>query len=503
MNPSKTPPAIPVEHNIQSALEWLAEANRRSSPEHAEQLHRQMQLVRAAPLPTSQRSKILDLFYTHTARLVETEIPDLQQITMPISRRLRLRVRVLQNLLETLAQDYLNTLSDLFDPQLTQPHRPPAEALRHIIQCLVWNIRVSQLIAAPTPVGLWLELHTILGTIRRLGCEKSLTDEQQSSMEHLYLSAILIAIAQPTSFNSRELEFIASCLDSLSHDIHLSESPPLDSNGAFWIDPQVDFPAHAIVRRPPPPDIHAWFFSCKDFAGKISGLLKLLVKGTPAASIGLPAMADTVSGQNILRRLVTRWGDPGKRRFNRRRQSYRARMAFGLNHLWQLFKTPETPPPFSEWMVINESPDGYAIMHMSGEASELAVGDIVAIQPGKDAAKSESPWYICIVRWAVSENPEHIELGLQLLAAKAMAASIGQAHGKPAQTINALLIPETPPLRNTPAVIVESGKLSSTSEKIIVLLEKENLEIREVRPTHLDEQTSLIDVFSVEPDETN
>lgn len=502
MKLSKTSPVIPAEQNIQSVLEWLAEANRRNSPEHAEELHRQMHLVRASPLPTLQRAKLLDLFYTHAARLVETELPEFHQITLPITRRFRQRVRALQVLLETLTQDYLNTLSDLFDPQETRPHRPPGETLRHILQCLVWNIRISYMVAAPTPVGLWLELHSTFSTVRRLGEQQSLTEEQKISLERLYLSALLIAIAQPASFNSRELEFIGICLDSIAHDIHLNESPPLSSHGLFWIDPKADFPAHAIVRRPPPPDVHAWFFSCKDFAVKISNLLKQLAKGALANSIGLPAMADTVTGQNVLRRLVNHWGEPGKRRFNRRRQSYRARLAFGLNHLWQLFKTPDKPPPLSEWMVTNESPEGYAIMHMSGEAAQLVLGDIVAIQAAKEKGENEPVWYLCIVRWAISENPEHIELGLQLLASKAIAASVGQANEKTSQIVNALLIPETPPLRNSPALIIESGKLSHPSEKIIVLLENQNLEIREVRSSHLDEQTNRIDVFSVEPDET-
>lgn len=498
-----TPPhSPPAANTIQSILEWLAEANQSIRPESTDELHRKIRQLRAAPIPSPQRVKLLDLFFTLTERLICAELPDLLQTTMPIPRRLQLQARGLQALLQTLSQDYLNTLSELFDPQLRQPHRPPNEALRRSLQCVVWNIQISQLVAAPTPAGLWLELHNTFNTIRQLGLNATLSADENNELHRLYLRAILIAIAQPASFNAHELDFINNCLDSIGHNIAFSEAPPADSKGAFWIDPNTDFPAHALARRRPPPDTTVCFFSCKSLAEEISKRLKAVEKGSSSAHAGLPAMADEPTGQAVLHRLITRWGNPGKRRFNRRRQSYRAKLTVGLNHLWQLFRTPESPPLFSEWMVINESPDGYAIMHMSGEADSLEVGDIVAIQPSKESSQGETAWHLCLVRWAISENPEHIELGLQLLAPSAMAAMIAQPLDSPSGTNKALLIPAFPPLRNTAALIIENGQLNSQSGKIIALLEKENLEIREFRPAGIDEQTNRIEVFSVEPDET-
>lgn len=496
------PPEHP-ESSIQSVLEWLALANGRTGADDADQLHRQMRLVRAASIPTPQRSKLLDLFYAHTERIVQAELPELHQVTLPVSRRLRQRVRIIQELLETLTQDYLNTLSELFDPQGTRPPRSPSETLRRVLQCIVWNIWVSHLVAAPTPLGLWLQLHGTFNTARRLGIANRSTPPDHGPLQQLYVGALLAAIAQPASFNSRELEFIAGCIEHINSPIQITDISPADSSGVFWIDPKADFPAHANGRRPAPSDIPVWFFSCRDLAQETTTWLRALQKGSTASQLGLPAFADTPGGQGVLRRLAMLWGNPSKRKFPRRRLSYRAHLCAGLEPLWQLLKPAGKPPEVSEWMVTNESPDGYAIMHVSGQSGHLQVGDIVAIQPMREHVAPESHWHVCIVRWALSENPEHIELGLQLLASRAIAAVIAQPLELESGTISALILPENPPLRQSTAVVVATGLLGKNTGKLIVLLEKENLEIREVRPTHLDEQTSSIEIFSIEPDATS
>lgn len=490
------------EASIKAVLNWLAQTSQQLLPEDAEQLHRQIQIVRATPIPTAQRRKLLDLLYSHTERLVHAELPELHSASLPVSRRIRQRVRGLQDLLETLAQDYLNTLSELFDPQAVESHHAPQETLTKALRCMVWNIRISHLVASPTALGQWTELHSTFNTARQLGLITPSGNRQPGSLEHLYLCALLVAIAQPASFNSHELEFIAQCIESIELDVQISNTPPLNSEGVFWIDPKTDFPAYAIVRRAPPPEIKPWFFSCKNLAREIRLKLNGLLKGNTASSLNLPILAESPTGQGVLRRLVHLWGEPGKRRFTRRRQSYRAKMCIGLEQIHRLLHASDAQPAISEWMVINESPDGYAIMHMSGETGHVQAGDIVALQSDKEKPAHENAWLICIVRWAISENPEHIELGLQLLAAHATVAFVAQAKVISAGTIPGLLLPENPPLRTSVALIVSSGQLSTDTGKLIVLLEQDNLAIREFRPTRLDEQTNRIEVFSLEPDET-
>ena len=133
----------------------------------------------------------------------------------------------------------------------------------------------------------------------------------------------------------------------------------------------------------------------------------------------------------------------------------------------------------------------------------LRIGDIVALQTVGDKTEAPPARYVCIIRWAISENPEPVELGLQVLAPSALAVEI--AHPQqidPSTKIEALILPATPPLRPMQSLVLPAGLLKENTRRIIVMLEAENLEIREVQATHLEEQTNTIEVFSVSPDDS-
>ena len=141
-------------------------------------------------------------------------------------------------------------------------------------------------------------------------------------------------------------------------------------------------------------------------------------------------------------------------------------------------------------------------MHMSGPTSHLRVGDIVAVQPTDERAEPVPNWHVGIVRWAISENPEHIELGMQQLASHAIAAEVIRPLELEAGNLSALILPEMPPLRELAALVAPTGELSESEQRLILLVEQgENIGVREIRPNALTEQTSSIEVFSVVPDE--
>jgi cyclic-di-GMP-binding protein len=491
----------PPEGNVKRILEWLALAHGRSGSDDADQLYRQLLLLREAPIPNFQRLKLLDLLYGQAERIASAELPRLHDVSLPISRKLRQRVRVLLDVLETLTQDYFNTLAELFDPEGQGSSRVPHTSLRRAMQTIAWQLRVTNLIAAPSSAGLWQQLHSAFLTARRLGLEDFPGPLGTQSIRQLYIAILLAATAQPASFSPAELEFIDSFTNDCTLPIDLLETPPLDSSGIFWIDLDKDFPAHALIRRIPPSDARVLYFSCETIAEHALKQRAALQRGIPAQALGLPPFADTRAGQSILLRLNQLWGNPAKRRFSRRRQSYRTKLCSGLGNLWHLMKSLRIPTDLSEWMVTNESPDGYSLMHMSGDTQHLRVGDIVALQALGDQAEAKPIWHVCIIRWAVSENPEHIELGLQILAPKAIAVEVTHSYALESSNVAALILPPTPPLRPTQSLVLPAGMLRENTRKIIVVIEADNLEIRQVQATSLNEQTSAIEIFNVVPDD--
>ena len=495
-------PALQPENNLLAIFEWLQLAHERSGADDTEQILRQLLLLRDTPAPNRQRIKLLDLIYKETERVVFAELPRLLDVNLPVSRKIRQRVRITQALLDALTQEYFNTLSELFDPQGTPVSSTPQATLIHITHCLTWHIRISHLAAAPNPVGLWQKLHSAFHSARRLGVHNISGPDNKPSVEQIYAGTLLAAMAQPASFCARELEFIVEYVESSLKPVEISETPPCDCHGVFWVDLERDFPAHALVRRNPPGDAPILYFAGDSSAAQAAAHLTALEQGASAANLGLPAFADTHAGQGVLRRLQSLWGNPTKRKFPRRRQSYRINLCSGLEQLWHLIREPDRANEISEWMVTNESPDGYSLMHMSGETASVRVGDIVAVQAKDERAELKPLWHVCLVRWALSENPEHIELGLQQIASDVIAAELARPFELDSKHIPALILPKMPPLCPHTGIVVQTGSLPDNPSRLVLLIEKENLEIREVFPTKLAEQTASIEVFNVAPVET-
>lgn len=484
----------------EAILQWLALAHGHNGTADADQLYPQLLRLRDTPIPTAERIKLLGLLFAHVERLVLALFPDLHDISLPVSRRTRQRVRAIQDVLEAITQEYFNTLAAQFDPAPSENVPPPGDCLQRVMQAIAWHIQISHLVAAPTGIGQWQQLHAAYRDARKLGLIPADSDAGRD-LQSIYLCVLLTGIAQPASFSSRELEFIADYTCRNVGLIKLQEEPPESRDGVFWIDLEKDFPAHALIRRIPSPDSATLYFSCQPIAEHTSQLLAALDRGDSTESLALPAFAATQAGRGVLQRLQRLWGEPARRRFPRRRQSYRARLCSGLEDLWQLIRDPADSRKASEWMVTNESPEGYALMHMSGQTTNLHVGDIVAIQPITEKTGKPANWAICLIRWALSENPEHVELGLQVLASRAIAANVVKPQDLDAGTIAALVLPETPPLRTSQSVILPSGLVDENTRKLILLLDQNNLAIREIKPTGLDERTSRVEIFRFSPDE--
>ena len=485
-----TPPEYhdPAELAAAEILTWLS-STRPTSAEPGELL-RLLQLLDSAPLPAEAQQRFLDLLYSQALRLATNLTGSLSSQALPLPRPLRQRTRQTASLLALLAETYARNPASPATPAATRPHH-----LWQALQASLWQLRTDQQSAAPSEPGTWLRIHALYRRAREQGIHQHPGPRRTASIEALYLQLVLAAIAQPTSFSPDEIGFIG---DYLAQSLPLPEltQHPGQARTTFWIDPDKDLPAQALVRRNPPPETAILYLDCQTLAARIGEHCQQLQQGSTAEQLGLPPQAPGFPLPATLRRLQQLWGEPARRRFPRRRQSYRASLLSGLDTLCQLARDDTTSPPGSHWMVINESPDGYALMHVSGDSSSIRVGDVVAIRPQRDATSDRSHWQPCLIRWVVSDNPEHLEIGLQVLAPQMQAAEIA---GLP-QATPALFLPEKPPLRPQAGLVVAAGSLPGQPERLLLLVEQGNLCIREVRPTRLDDQTASVEIFSVEPD---
>jgi hypothetical protein len=220
-----------------------------------------------------------------------------------------------------------------------------------------------------------------------------------------------------------EVLFLAAYLECFADQIEpLPATPTPHRCGSFWIDPERDLPAISCSRRPPPPTVAVEGFSCDRLCRLLRAQVAELDAGTAPQELNCRRSPAPPPGGAFSTDWPSRWSDAGKRRFQRRRQNHRTLLTAGIDGVWKLGKKGEAANvELSTWIITNESPDGYAVMHVSGHTGVLAVGELAAVRTG-----SSENWQICMVRWALSENPEHLELGLQILAPRAVPAILAQ-----------------------------------------------------------------------------
>jgi hypothetical protein len=162
--------------------------------------------------------------------------------------------------------------------------------------------------------------------------------------------------------------------------------------------------------------------------------------------------------------------------------------------MWLLGKDAARPlAGIQKWEVINESPGGLAIMSVAGVRGEIESGSTLALR--RDA---EQPWSICIVRWARSEHPGQLELGLQIVGIGFQPVEVG-FRGRAAKKLEpALALPAMEPVRRHPAMLAPAGTYAS--RRFVFVREGASLYIAQARALGLDMQTSRVELFQYELD---
>ncbi len=485
------------QEGVREILAWLDAQQPANANDSLAPLHTHLARLRTSQATPKQRSAVLERLYTRSISVVATVLPSLTDVSLPIPRKTRQLIRSLQDLLRGLAEDLLATLNIVDGHMAGGLRQPPDLTLWRSLYALAQHLLISNLASSPAGVGIWQQLHRTYNTALHLQISGNQPDGASSSLHNVYFSAILLGCAQPASFTSSEVNFVATYLKTFADQIDFSNNTASTTPALFWIDPTRDAPAVASARKTAPPETPVYYFSCDRLAALLRKQLAALNSGDSPPQINLPVFSGTPAGRGVLRRLITYWGEPGKRRFPRRRQNYRAALCAGLDSLWHLFQDGEaTTIETSSWMITNESPDGYAVMHVSGKIAGLSVGDVIAIR-----TESGENWQIGIVRWALSENQEHMELGLQILATHAVPALLAlPSESTDRSRLSVLILPKIRALRSTELLVVPSGALDNQSRNLILVVEKDNIEVREIKCTRLDEQNSQIEVFSIEPD---
>lgn len=443
-------------------------------------------LLDAAQSP-ALRSDILARYYTRTVSLIETLLPRLYAVRLPVSPQTRQTVRAMQELLDLVARSTLDSIGT---------NDPSGEgvtlefALSRVFYALSRHLMLSDLLAAPASQGIWFQLHRAYLVVRAHGMEHTSLVDSNRDFQAFYGRTLALGAIPGVGLTAQQWSFMDRFLAQTKAVVSLSDTPPLDASpGILWLAPEQDMPPMHLSRRQATGNALTLYVDITALIDELVAFRDSLEQSHPPRGL-LPDDISPRLAQITLTNSLGYLSQPRKRHFSRRRQTYRATLCCGLTEVLDLLNGHETDvETANEWMVINESPGGFAAMHVSGRPQKVQVGDLVGLKQ-----ENESVWSICIARWALSENQEHLELGLQMIASNPVVVRMATPGAGSSAQHTALLLPATPPLRPLDALAFLPANHPAPEQKHLLVIDGPKVEVREFVLGELIEQSPSVDI---------
>ena len=318
---------------------------------------------------------------------------------------------------------------------------------------LVWRIMelshrqllIAYRTYAAVPAGLWLDMHQLF----RLAVQShwlDFPDNSPRSISLLYRQAVLLSLVDPYHLPQGRFGPLLRVVEEVAPAAQfdsLVDLPPETSG--FWVRLAQDrAPFFASTR---PLDLDARADVLFNATLVIRSLLRRLKH---LEALGEAELAEAA----WLRGLMRAWTVGARRLFQRIPAYTPVDVRLGWPDLIALAPGDQPWPidtrPASGWLILNESPGGFALRHTEPE-TRVQVGVMLGIRLlGTDA------WFIGIVRW-IQQRPDAVDLGIQVIAPRARVCRL-MPDGGP--SIPALLLPAIRTLHQ-PASILAAMPLAA------------------------------------------
>jgi hypothetical protein len=473
----------------EQVADWLQALPADNPPEQGRQMLVRLTALNRARARVTLRQDVTEQIHARALEIFPMLLGALASATLPLSDTSRSAVGVAEELVTEIAYSYKHLLVEqsrrLFG--LASSGRAMLPVIR-AMQLLARRLAIGYRMYATNPKGVWLELHELYQFALRRGlANRALPDEADTPLS-IYRDALLVAFAEPLKLMQGDLDRVHAWLARFGALASLATTgQSRGGQGVFLIKPQRDVPGYALAKRHHPmPQGHDLQLSTLPLADALLDQLARLAAGESAKSLGLPEDADDAAFRDLLGRLVKHWGAVPNRRFTRLRTHARVEVSIGIRGIWDFLHQRPAAAKTGEWMVTNESPRGFALLHVGGPIEPVRVGEVVGLR-----TRDSRTCHVCVVRWVLSDSPEHLELGLEELAPTARAVSLRSARSpRPDESQPVLLLPEVPALNQAPAILAPLFPLDSTCE-----LNLGDLQSRlRVRATRLLERTVSVQI---------
>ncbi|MBU0752042.1 MAG: hypothetical protein KJ787_12275 [Gammaproteobacteria bacterium] len=486
---------------LDSALAWLAQPPAEDPLRDLVPLRSHLAAVDEMGVAPLQLLRILELFQPRVNAVNAALKPLLNETVLPADRRLRTISQGLLDVHGGIAAAYDKVMREADSDRLQTLHRNPTSLCALAMGNLAQQMEVALLISSPPPPDMWRTAQAIYHWTMTATPHDATLPAGANAVLRLFKAMLALAAAQPESFTPAELDFLLDYLQEFSGQVEFADTLPASNETEtwYWINDGRDQPPCAVVRRPPLAHGRNICFSCRELGRSALEHIEHLLAGEGAETIGLDEATTNPALRQALHRAASRWVAPPKRHMSRRGSNSRVQVCSDLAALWRHQRGDARPVAdatgitATNWMMLNESPGGLAIMHVSGNTRGITAGSALAVQPAAD-----QPWGLCLVRWVRSDNPEHLELGLELVAAAAEAVRLIRHNGGDQLTdeaaIEAFRLPPLAATKRAEALLAAPG-IHQAGTFTLVSENKDRIQLTDCTPSTLLLQTASIELF--------
>lgn len=437
---------------------------------------------------------------------------------LPLQETARAQAGLAQQLLAELAIGYKQVILTEEDRLFTiGDNNQLALLLQRALDALGRLLQVHHLTYTKPSDGVWLELHQLyLHALQQSLQSLAIPEEHgESSINLSYKHALLLSMATPAHLTSIDTERVIDYLDRFAdlaqlHPLITPEKP----SGIFLVRLKSDSPPVPLAKNTGETDPRTDILLITiELARQVHQHITRLQPGARPTVPGLPdeAFADQ-RYRDMLQYLLTHWGNPPKRVFNRLQKNCPVQMCVGLPalHYFLAQASAAAPDPAhgaeievtlnfaaspidngggavyrsAYWMVLNESPGGLALSKPPTSQESLRIGELLGLK-----SDQAGPWGLAIVRWASNGNAGPLQIGAQMIAPSAQDVTIqvmDHPHVEPA-----LLLPELPSL-NQPATLIAARGIYKPARTLRL---EENGQQSDIMLTRLVERANNFERF--------
>ncbi|WP_374347425.1 hypothetical protein [Chitinimonas sp.] len=513
--------SISVETNPKAVKAWLVSLPPANLNESARAIFDALTSLNRVKLPVDDRLKLLEHYQVAIDLLDAPLEASYASAALPAKEKSKQIAQLARNLQLEMANGYKLVLLERLGARFGFGNKQVPELIQKLMmvyQKLMWVCCKSY---APVPAGVWSEVHTLFhhAIQNKLIDLPEMPDQPARTIGGYYKQILLLALSDPYRYHPAEHDKINDLIKSYGQAAQFQPLGKTPNPAGFFLI-RLDSDAPPVFLGQKPFDVQASNAILLD----TMEMAKLLHKALHSVELKLATTSDKAKAQawiDLLRRVTRQWSIAPKRVFQRILANSLVSVTVGMR--MTAFHINDARPmlqpvvldgsvldgegPVSlggshygapdEWVVLNESPGGYALrLKPIPQNCLYRVGDMVGVR-----APGQAEWMVGCIRWLqTSAEVDALEIGVQILAPKAEPAMVRpsitheQASFQPC-----LLLPEVAAIKQPPLLAAPRGTFGPMRELIVFTDDVELI----LRATRLSEQAIGYELFEYQTGTAN